>query len=161
VQNIYSYHLIIELEGLQPSGRYIHEQMYIACTIITWNSIPPAVRLHEITPYKYPRFWLVISRRIFHVFLYFERILFNFTTVGISMSISLFYPLSRGLCHICLSYLREHLLLHLPVKGVLKAGIACTIITWNSIPPAVRQASTICQFQAGLGSIILPMQSQM
>jgi len=35
------------------------------------------------------------------------------------------------------------------------------IITWNSIPPEVRQASTIGQFQAGLGSITLPVQSQM
>ena len=33
-----------------------------------------------------------------------------------------------------------------------------TIITWNSIPPDVRQASTIGQFQAGLGSITLPVQ---
>jgi hypothetical protein len=29
MQNIYSYQLIVELEGLQPSGLYIHEQMYI------------------------------------------------------------------------------------------------------------------------------------
>ena len=36
----------------------------------------------------------------------------------------------------------------------------CTIITWNSIPPDVRQASTIGQFQAELGSITLPVQSQ-
>ena len=36
-----------------------------------------------------------------------------------------------------------------------------TIITWNSIPPQVRQASTINQFQAGLRSITLPVQSQM
>jgi hypothetical protein len=35
-----------------------------------------------------------------------------------------------------------------------------TIITWNSIPPEVRQACTIGQFQAGLGSITLPVQSQ-
>ena len=35
-----------------------------------------------------------------------------------------------------------------------------TIITWNSIPPDVRQASTIGQFQAGLGYITLPVQSQ-
>jgi hypothetical protein len=35
-----------------------------------------------------------------------------------------------------------------------------TIITWNSIPPDVRQASTIGQFQAGLGFITLPVQSQ-
>jgi len=34
-----------------------------------------------------------------------------------------------------------------------------TIIIWNSIPPDVRQASTIGQFQAGLGSITLPVQS--
>jgi len=36
-----------------------------------------------------------------------------------------------------------------------------TIITCNSIPPEVRRASTISQFQAGLGSITLPVQSQM
>jgi hypothetical protein len=35
-----------------------------------------------------------------------------------------------------------------------------TIITWNSIPPEVRQASTIGKFQAGLGSITLPVQFQ-
>jgi hypothetical protein len=35
-----------------------------------------------------------------------------------------------------------------------------TIITWNSIPPDVRQASTIGQFQAERGSITLPVQSQ-
>jgi hypothetical protein len=37
-----------------------------------------------------------------------------------------------------------------------------TIITWNSIPPDVhvRQASTIGQFQAWLGYITLPVQSQ-
>jgi hypothetical protein len=35
-----------------------------------------------------------------------------------------------------------------------------TIITWNSIPPDVRQASTIGQFQAGLGFTTLPGQSQ-
>jgi hypothetical protein len=35
-----------------------------------------------------------------------------------------------------------------------------TMITWNSIPPAVRPASTICQFQAALGSITFPVQSQ-
>jgi hypothetical protein len=35
-----------------------------------------------------------------------------------------------------------------------------TIITWNSIPPDVRQANTIGQSQAGLESITLPMQSQ-
>jgi hypothetical protein len=29
MQNIYSYQLIVELEGLQPSRLYIHEQMYI------------------------------------------------------------------------------------------------------------------------------------
>jgi len=33
LQNIYLhffvYHLIVELDGLQPSGLYIHEQMYI------------------------------------------------------------------------------------------------------------------------------------
>jgi hypothetical protein len=33
-------------------------------------------------------------------------------------------------------------------------------ITWNSITPDVRQASTIGQFQVGLGSITLPVQSQ-
>jgi len=35
------------------------------------------------------------------------------------------------------------------------------INTWNSIPPAVRQASTIGQFHAGKGSITLRLQSQM
>ena len=35
-----------------------------------------------------------------------------------------------------------------------------TIIIWNSIPPDVRQTSTIGQFQAGLGSITLPVQSR-
>jgi hypothetical protein len=29
MQNTYSYQLIAEQEGLQPSGLYIHEQMYI------------------------------------------------------------------------------------------------------------------------------------
>jgi len=74
VQNIYSYHLIVELEALQHSGRYIHEQMYIIA-----------------------------------------------------------FPSSL---------------------------VPVTIITWNSIPPEVRQASTIGQFQAGLESITLPVQSQ-
>jgi len=35
-----------------------------------------------------------------------------------------------------------------------------TIITWESILPEVRQVSNIGQFQAGLGSITLPVQSQ-
>jgi len=35
-----------------------------------------------------------------------------------------------------------------------------TIITWNSIPLDVRQASTISQLQTGLGSITLSVQSQ-
>jgi hypothetical protein len=30
MQNIYAYQLIVDLEGLQPSGLYIHEQMYIS-----------------------------------------------------------------------------------------------------------------------------------
>jgi hypothetical protein len=36
-----------------------------------------------------------------------------------------------------------------------------TIITWNTIPPTIRQVSTIDQFQAGLGYITLPVLSQM
>jgi hypothetical protein len=36
-----------------------------------------------------------------------------------------------------------------------------TIITWNTIPPTLRQINTIDQFQAGLGSITLPVLSQM
>jgi hypothetical protein len=36
-----------------------------------------------------------------------------------------------------------------------------TIITWNTIPPTLRQVNTIDQFQAELGSITLPVLSQM
>ena len=36
-----------------------------------------------------------------------------------------------------------------------------TIITWNTIPPTLRQVNTIDQFQTGLGSITLPVLSQM
>jgi hypothetical protein len=38
-----------------------------------------------------------------------------------------------------------------------------TIITWNTIPPTLRQvnSNTIDQLQAGLGSITLPVLSQM
>ena len=36
-----------------------------------------------------------------------------------------------------------------------------TIITWNTIPQTLRHVNTIDQFQAGLGSITLPVLSQM
>ena len=36
-----------------------------------------------------------------------------------------------------------------------------TIITWNHIPPDVRHVTTIEQFRTGLGSITLPVLSQM
>ena len=36
-----------------------------------------------------------------------------------------------------------------------------TIITWNTIPPTVRQVNTIDQFQTGLESITLIVLSQM
>ena len=36
-----------------------------------------------------------------------------------------------------------------------------TFITWNTIPPTLRQINTIDQFQAGLGPITLPVLSQM
>jgi hypothetical protein len=36
-----------------------------------------------------------------------------------------------------------------------------TSITWNTIPPTLRQVNTIEQFQAGLGSITLTVLSQM
>jgi hypothetical protein len=37
MQNIYSYQLIVELEVLQPSGLYIHEQMYIAFLLPSYH----------------------------------------------------------------------------------------------------------------------------
>jgi len=36
-----------------------------------------------------------------------------------------------------------------------------TIITWSYIPQVLREVSTIDQFRTGLGSLTLPVQSEM
>ena len=62
MQNIYSYQLIVELEGLRPSGLYIHEQMYLYIAFPS-SLIPssPGTVYHQM--YMYVRPVLLASSR--------------------------------------------------------------------------------------------------
>ena len=53
----------------------------------------------------------------------------------------------------------SHTLL-IPADGRTRGTTQRTILTWSHIPQELRLVPTIDQFRAGLGSVTLPVQSQ-